>query len=168
MKVDTVSEVKVIDNFLPEDEFNAIRDVLMGDSFPWFFSHIVAYNSDAVSKDFYFAHTFYRQYCPTTEYYTMLYPLFVKLQPNSLMRCKANLYPNMGQFVVNDYHSDYPFPHKACIYSINTNNGYTGFKDGLKVKSVANRILLFDASVPHHSTHCTDEKIRVNINMNYF
>jgi len=37
-----------------------------------------------------------------------------------------------------------------------------------KVESVENRLLLFDPSETHNSTSCTDEKVRVNINFNYF
>ena len=30
-----MTTIKIIDNFLEEDEFNKIRDVLMSDNFPW-------------------------------------------------------------------------------------------------------------------------------------
>ena len=38
----------------------------------------------------------------------------------------------------------------------------------LKIESIENRLLIFDASVPHHSTTCTDDKCRVNVNFNFF
>ena len=41
-------------------------------------------------------------------------------------------------------------------------------EDGTKIESVANRVLLFDSSRPHSSTRCTDQKVRVNINLNYY
>ena len=65
-------------------------------------------------------------------------------------------------------HIDYPFPHKGAILSLNTCNGYTKLEDGTKVDSVANRILLFDASTPHCSTTTSDTTARFNININYF
>ena len=43
----------------------------------------------------------------------------------------------------------------------------TVLEDGTECESVANRLLLFDATKPHHSTTCTDQKRRVNINVNY-
>ena len=39
---------------------------------------------------------------------------------------------------------------------------------GQKIRSVANRMLFFDATKLHNSTTCTDEKGRFNINFNYF
>ena len=39
--------------------------------------------------------------------------------------------------------------------------------DGEKFDSVANRILFFDPSKPHHSTSTTDVKRRLNVNINY-
>ena len=57
----------------------------------------------------------------------------------------------------------------TAIYYVNTNNGYTLFKDGnLKVDSVGNRIVIFDSCKLHKAVSCTDEKRRVVINFNYF
>jgi LmbE family N-acetylglucosaminyl deacetylase len=39
---------------------------------------------------------------------------------------------------------------------------------GAEIKSIENRVLLFDPSTEHHSTTCTDQKVRININFNYF
>jgi len=46
--------------------------------------------------------------------------------------------------------------------------GLTVLEDTIEIKSIENRLLLFDASVPHHSTTCTDDKCRVNVNFNFF
>ena len=50
---------------------------------------------------------------------------------------------------------------------MNSNNGYTSINKD-KIESIENRILLFDPSVEHNSVTCTDEKVRLNINFNYF
>ena len=50
---------------------------------------------------------------------------------------------------------------------MNTNNGYTTFKDGTKVDSVANRMIIFDSELDHTGTTCTDQKSRVIINFNF-
>ena len=65
-------------------------------------------------------------------------------------------------------HVDYPYSHKAAIFYINTCDGYTKLEDGTKIDSVANRMLLFDASKPHTPSDCTNQSVRVNINFNYF
>ena len=41
------------------------------------------------------------------------------------------------------------------------------FKDGTKVESVENRIVIFDGSELHCGVSCTDEKARFVLNINY-
>ena len=41
------------------------------------------------------------------------------------------------------------------------------FKKGGKVKSVANRMVIFNSSLEHTGFSCTDEKIRIVINFNW-
>ena len=64
-------------------------------------------------------------------------------------------------------HIDYRFKHSAAILSLNTCDGYTKLMDGTKIDSVANRMLLFDASEKHCSTTTTNVQARMNININY-
>ena len=96
-----------------------------------------------------------------------MYPIINKIEPISLIRIKGNMYHRTETLQEHGQHIDYTFPHKGAIFSINTNNGYTKLHDGTIVDSVANRMLLFDSSLPHNSTSCTNEKTRVNINFNY-
>ena len=67
-----------------------------------------------------------------------------------------------------DDHVDYDFPHRGAIFYLNTNNGLTILEDTIEIKSIENRLLIFDASRPHHSTTCSDDKCRVNVNFNFF
>ena len=89
------------------------------------------------------------------------------INPSDLVRVKANLYLRTDEIVHNDNHIDYEFEHTAAILYVKTNDGLTILEDGTECESIANRLLLFDASKPHHSTSCTDQKRRVNININY-
>tara|TARA_R100001530_G_C4310353_1_gene152845 strand:+ start:1176 stop:1523 length:348 start_codon:yes stop_codon:yes gene_type:complete len=104
----------------------------------------------------------------TSPFYSILDPLFKKLNIKALIRVKANLYSNQGQIIEHDNHVDFSFKHNGAIFSLNTCNGFTALKDNTKIKSLANRLLLFDPSVPHHSSTCTDTKVRCNISINYF
>jgi len=63
--------------------------------------------------------------------------------------------------------SPFEFPHRGAIFYLNTNNGLT-VVNNQEVESIENRLLLFDPTVPHHSTTCTDDKCRVNVNFNFF
>ena len=64
-------------------------------------------------------------------------------------------------------HSDFEFSHSGAVLSLNTCDGYSKLKDDTKINSVANRMLLFDASEEHCSTTTTNVFARININMNY-
>jgi hypothetical protein len=57
---------------------------------------------------------------------------------------------------------------KTAIFYLNTNDGYTIFeKDGEKIDSLENRMLIFDSSERHSGTNCTDQKYRAVINFNF-
>jgi hypothetical protein len=159
----------IIDNFLEKTEFNVIESMLTGADFPWYFQNAVADLTHTHLSDFYFSHMFYRldNNIPS-QLFHIIEPVLKKIKVNKLIRIKGNLYPNVGKLIENQPHTDFPFEHKGAIFYINTNDGYTILNDGIKVESIANRILFFDASTPHQSTTCTDNKARININFNYF
>lgn len=160
-----IGRYTVVDNFLDTEYFNCLKNTLMGSSFPWFFQPTVAEHERAT--DFYFTHIIYDNNTINSNFYDSLNILIDKLQINSLFRIKANLYPNLNKEIINLSHVDSPTTHKGAILYINTNNGYTILNNSIKIKSIENRILFFDPSVPHQSTHCTDKKNRININFNY-
>ena len=53
------------------------------------------------------------------------------------------------------------------VFYINTCNGGTKFKNGPKVKSVANRVVIFDTNFEHAAVTCTDKQSRVVVNFNF-
>ena len=97
-----------------------------------------------------------------------------KLGVSRLERIKANLNPKTFFHRKGGFHTDQrslsegvPQHQKTAVFYVNTNNGWTEFKKGGKVKSVANRIVIFDSNLEHTGVTCTDEKRRVVINFNY-
>ena len=98
--------------------------------------------------------------------------LFEKLEEGDfavLTRIKANFYPHTKTVNEHKPHKDDSFARRwrGAVYCLNTCDGYTGFSDGTKVDSVANRILIFDASTLHNSTTTTTSAGRFNINFNF-
>jgi hypothetical protein len=162
-----MEEYQIIDNYLPQKEFNDIKDVIMSNNFSWYYSPDVA-EEKIFHYSYYFAHLLYINNKPNSAHYDIVQPLINKINPHALIRIKANLYPNLNKVVENLPHVDFEFDHKGAIYYINTNDGFTVLHDGTKIQSIENRILFFNPSKLHHSTHCTDQKARVNINFNYF
>ena len=107
-------------------------------------------------------------YVVNSGFFELIHPLLNKIDAKALIRVKGNMYPNVGSLLENDRHVDYEFEHKGAIYYINTNNGPTVLDDGTKIDCVENRILFFESHKNHNSTYCTDQKVRMNININYF
>ena len=46
-----VSEVKVIDDFLPEEQFNTIQNVMMSSGFQWYYNNITVYDTEQYRND---------------------------------------------------------------------------------------------------------------------
>ena len=157
-------KLKIIKNFLKNEEFNLIKNVVMGDSFPYFFSNQVGHEHD--NKNFYFYHAFYNENLPVGNYFNLIKPIINKLDILSLIRAKANCFPKSEKLIKYDKHRDFNFKHKGAIYYLNTCDGGTYIGDKF-IPSIENQILLFDPSNSHQSTNCTDEKCRFNININY-
>ena len=156
--------MKIIDNFLSGNDFKKIQETFMSDNFPYYFNNTVVDEKD--TKNFYFVHTLYDQNVVNSDFFKIVDPLINKLNILFLRRIKVNCYTRTDKLIKHKPHKDLPMPHEGAILSLNTCNGgtYVGKKF---IKSVANRILLFDPSVLHSSTNCTDEKARFNININW-
>ena len=144
---------KVVDNFLPENEFKKIEEMFFSPYFSWYGQHGGV--SKSVSKDGIY-------------YYNCITPIINKLDIKSLIRIKGNLYPKTNVIFEHNAHIDYNFEHKGFIYYVNDNNGFTKLSDGTKINSKKNRGLFFDASKPHNSSTCSNTNVRLNINFNYF
>ena len=162
------------DNFLDPLEFENIKNTMLGHELPWFFQHEVAFPKkdrvkNIVGDEFLWGHVFFRvNQGISSPFFNILTPILRKLKPKSLIRIRANLFSNQGKIIEHENHTDCPYKHKGALFSLNTCNGFTVLKDNTKIKSIANRMLLLDPSLPHRSSTCTDAKVRCNININYF
>jgi hypothetical protein len=160
---------EVIDDFLSKEAHQAIHDVLLGFNFPWYYNDRV--NTKPVegsNLDLQFSHNFYRERRPFSDYFSLLQPLWDRLEPRALLRVKANLNPITPEPYVGGWHRDLPFECMTAVYYVNTNNGYTEFQEtGERVESVANRLVRFDSDMIHSGVTSTDTKARVLLNINY-
>tara|TARA_B100001996_G_scaffold324867_1_gene270577 strand:- start:55 stop:672 length:618 start_codon:yes stop_codon:yes gene_type:complete len=172
---------QIIDNFLPEEQFNNLYDFMMTPGkMSWKYNDVVDYEGSTGDR-FQLTHTFFDSpqgiVSPISE---IIQPFIDLLKIKVIIRIKANLNVKCGEKGrETKFHYDHEFVGSklpdgtltsfTAIYYVNTNNGYTLFKDGnFKVDSVANRLVIFDSSKLHKGVRCTDEKIRVVINFNYF
>jgi hypothetical protein len=168
--MDIEYKYQVIDNFLDDDAFAILQSKISHtEQFPWFFSNGIAWKTEKeILWDFQFVHTFYNESLGKSTEIVHLAPLLKKINPKVVHRLKANLGPITDKPRQTDWHTD--FQDRVCttaVFYLNTNNGYTAFKNGEKVESVANRLLTFDSRLEHAGVSCTDKNFRAVINLNY-
>ena len=162
-------DLKIIDNFLPTKNFLIIKETILSNTFPWYYvPDVSTKNKISKGKLFYMSHELYNN-----KQYSSFFPIIKNNLLNffdikDLIRAKVNFYPNQNIKKLNEPHTDYPFFHKGAIFSINTCNGGTLLQDGTKIDSIENRMLFFNPSLYHDTEYCTDQKMRVNVNINYF
>ncbi len=157
---------EVIDNFLDKEYFDSLVTFFIKE-LPWFFSEEISKENVVEDNLFYMRHNIYEGCVPKSVVFDKMHPLLKKLEANHLLRIKANLYPSSETLQEHIMHVDFDYPHLGALLSLNTCDGYTKLKDGTKINSVANRVLLFDASEEHCSTTTTNDLARFNININY-
>ena len=163
---------KIIDNFLPEEQFSIIKEKMLSPWIEWVYNSFIDYPVEELSKepyDFQFTHTFYFKGQPRSQWMDLIDPILQKLNPSAIVRIKANLQPRTEKIIMNQYHLDHNnYDGKIAIFYVNTNNGYTLFEDGTKINSIENRLVIFDGNLLHTGTTCTDQKARVVINFMFY
>ena len=174
-----MSQIEIIDDYLPQDTFNTLQEHLLSHRFPWYFNEQIIKGIEVISIDNSISD--YRRLCVNNYQFThvieppsplldIIVPLFDKINPKEIIRCKLNLNPITQQHEQSPYHVDQNenTNHKIAIYYINTNNGYTIFEHNKQqVESIANRIVIFDGHLKHAGCSCTNQKRRVVLNLNY-
>ena len=184
----TINQFKVIDNFLEDKDFKSIKQEFESEKFPWYFGNYKVKNSNNLRLEnkredikneedhfklvddynFQFVHPFYKKSIPSSEYINVLKPIFDKIHMDVILRIKANLTLKTEKLIEYDFHNDTKVENATtAVYYLNTNNGYTLFKNKQKVYSVENRIVFFDAKEVHCGTSCTDKENRIVLNINY-
>ena len=166
--------IEVYDNFLSSyynDSYEKTFSGSLGNKFPWFF--INGLNGIEDRGNFYFCNT---AYDPTlnfndTSQYAMYQPLLNRLNitMSNVRRIKANLYPLSGRRIHHSTHYDYE-PNqgfRTCLYYVHESNRLTIFDGKHKIKCKNNRAIIFDGSIPHHSTTPTDVNYACSVNIDY-
>ena len=154
-------KLEIIDDFLPQTDFDTISGVFASRQVPW-----TCVDDDPTQTGVQFCHVLYAHFAPCSHIWPVLAPIHPVMKPRAYLRVKANLQPRTEKIIQNNFHSDFA----DCITSIfylNSNNGYTLFEDGTKIQSKENRVVIFDSQMRHAGIPCTDEKRRVVINFNF-
>jgi hypothetical protein len=161
--------MKIIKNFLEEEHFNNLKSLLYSDNFPWYLAEGVIKPKDGQIQ---FIHNFYKNFTITSSFFNFIDPILTKLNVVSLIRIKANFLYKTDKIIEHGYHTDININNKinskTAVLYINTNNGYTKFKNNKTVISEENKIVIFDTNILHTGSTCTDKDTRVVVNFNYY
>ena len=154
--------MNIYKNFIKKEYSNKINTELLKPYFPWY------YNKYQNNKDTsYMFHLFFNGTNINSDYFYLVEPILKKLKIKNLLNVRTNLClkrPSKCSWHVDKLTED--LKHKTAIYYVNTNNGYTLFKNK-KVKCEKNKIVIFDAIEKHKAKIQTDTDTRMVININY-
>ena len=153
---------KITKNFFNKDEYIKMKDIITDINFPWYLQKGIVEGD----KNIFFSHIFFNNNINSAYYEDIVIPFIKKLKIKKLLRSKINLYPKTNKQVVHGFHTDRTDKHNVVLFYFNQNNGYTLFKNK-KVKSEDNKAVIFDGSLEHSSTSCTDKNYRITLNINY-
>ena len=157
--------MKIINNVLTKEEFLKIKDTFTSVFFPWYITKEVLVGQD----NYQFTHNFYQDFLIKSEQFVLLEPILKILNPSAIIKIKANLQPRTEKIIEHGMHTDVKIKNsKTAVYYVNTNNGYTKFKNNKKINSQENTLVIFNSNIEHTGTTCTDEDYRIVLNLNYF
>ena len=168
-------DIEIIDDFLPQDELDEVKNLVMSDRFPYYIQNAVACETEQQNSwNWYATHTLYVNDYPRSEFCHEMCDRFIPRFPTfkSLIRAKVNFYPWTEILKEHSPHVDETFDHTAAIFSLNTCDGFTRIYDGSRggfkrVDSVENRIVFFTGSSSHNSSTTTNAQNRYNLSFNY-
>jgi hypothetical protein len=180
------NQVRIIDNFLPQEIFKEFQSIFLNENFPWYFNDTSVYDNDNCPQ---FGHIIYMNMEPKSPCWEYIKPILIEglnLKINqSILRVKVNATPATLSVIQKRLHCDLlepdeinkleddenysvkVCPHNVAIIYINTNDGFTYFKDGTKVESIENRCIIFPGNLMHSGSTCTNSPLRLVLNVNY-
>jgi len=169
----------VVDNFLDQESFTALRNSIVGNrEYPWYVCSSVANVPEDIKGfkpeyennfwSWYAIHLVYAT-VPQSSSFDYVFQLFRPLMNiKALIRIKVNYYPYTSEIKEHAKHIDYDYRHKGAVFSLNTCDGFTRIGKDKTVPSKENTGVYFPSNIFHNGTNCTNQNVRVNININYF
>ena len=167
--------IEIIDNFLSSyynDVYMKTFSGFPGNNYSWYF--IDDLNRKKYKGNFYFSNCCYdvaggiNIVKETPLYEPLLNRLGITM--SNVKRIKTNLYPWKGRRIHHETHADYQpnMGFSTCLYYVNDSDRVTVFDGKKRIKCKNNRAILFDGSIPHHSTTPTNVNYGCSINIDYW
>ena len=166
--------LQVINNFLNNNEFHSIRQIITSSHFPWYFPesgekkfihNLVKKNEEDIKTSFWIT--------------PILSPLLRKLEVYGKDIPDKNV---VSAYIVLTHKTKETFeskpiedvfkidlnePSETAKLYLNNNNGYTKIVGGDKVESVQNRLLIFDSRYLHKAYGHHDGRLNLLLGVKY-
>jgi len=174
---------KVIDNFLDDETFYNYHKLIMSEENMWAWQNYANSNSktEDLNEQIIFSNILVGDYqWAYNDANKFVNPIMLEIKKRSpddkfeVCRAKMNLIIRNSKPVKYGLHYDLievdgkiKNDYETIIFYVNNNNGGTSFENGEFVQQKANRALFIYGRVLHQTIGQTDEKRRVNVNINY-
>ena len=157
--------MQISPNFLKHYTFTELKNIVTAKNFRWYFPQSEG-EPEQYSNLLYYDHQFSDDVTPKLK--RLLSTMCIQLGAIAVFRIKVNATPKNAPH--QGWHNDLKIstPSKTCVLYLNDNDGYTEFKDGTKVESVANTAVIFDSNTEHRGVPATNVDRRLVLNINYF
>ena len=73
---------RIIDNFLPEEVYKTVNEVMLGNEMDWNFNRGVNRPNDGFHQ---FTHVFYSNHQPVSRFYSLIEPIVEQIDPSLLL-----------------------------------------------------------------------------------
>jgi hypothetical protein len=157
--------MKVVNNFIENKKFTILKENITSVYFPWYLQNGVNYSEDGYCQ---FTHNFISNEKIVSNFITILQPVFDVLKTKKLIRVKLNLLNKTEKIIEHGFHIDTEINCTTGILYLNTNDGYTKFKDNTIINSEENKFIEFNSNTEHTGSSCTDKDYRIVLNLNYY
>ena len=162
--------VEIRDNLLVKKDLTELENLIYG-NLPWYLNKEQVTGAD---DGCWFSHIIYDEDVPKSDIYNPVMDIFKKyLKYVTLIRINANLLLRQETPSISDFHTDCDWNFEdeekmtTAIFYLNTNNGVTEFKDGDRIDSVKNRLIIFPTTASHRAIGQTDVSKRIVFNFNF-
>lgn len=162
---------RVIDDFLPSEQYKNLEYLILGSNINWKLHNGTVGNTTSWG-DWRFTHDVYHQLAAlNTKHKPDFFPVFEHLDIKALISSKLNCDVYTVEPEQRPWHTD-QLIHADCTFTsilyFNDCNGKTIFKDGFSVESKRNRMLIFNSEQEHAGVTQTNTPRRYLLNTNFF
>jgi hypothetical protein len=174
-------DIKIINNFLEEEEFQQLSSLILSPFFPWYYQeNISASHEFARLNDYGFSHVFYVDDNINSNFYSKLEFMLDKIKKvtntSKILKIRGDLTVYSSESHVHQVHKDSLSDHVVSILYLTDSISETiifqnttqdeDFKEMVKIYPKKNRLVTFSGKYYHTGKSPNDCNSRVLLNIN--